>query len=134
MKDIKKVLVHMFLPQHTETHRSDIKFLYEKFYERAVIKANDNYVDESRNPVMMILNINHSVMDFQEGVLVKYGSFVRLVKGEDNNEIGFYINVYSGFSNDIYRLTVLKVGKAFLEKEKHIVKAIKKTEKKDKKS
>ena len=119
----------MYLPQNNEKERLDINALYEKFRIRTFSKSNDNYVDKSRNPVMMILNINHSVMDFQEGVLVKYRSFRLICKGVDSEEMGFYVNVYSGFSNDIYRLTVLKIGKAFLEKEKDIRKAIKKKEK-----
>ena len=123
----------MYLPQNNKEERLDIKALYKKFRTRAILKSNNNYIEKSSNPVMMILNINHSVMDFQEGVLVKYSSFRGIRKSLDTEEIGFYVNVYSGFSNDIYRLTVLKIGKAFLEKEKDIREAINKKEKEDKK-
>ena len=107
----------MNLPQH-EAELSDnglsMEELYKRFRKRAETKSNHAYVDKGENPVMMILNINNPVCDFQVGVLVKYKSFETIIK--DDEEIGFQAIIYSGFAEGSYLLKVFRIGKAFLEK------------------
>lgn len=114
MKEIPKTLVHMYLPQHKDV---DYCRLYKLFKKRVMTKSEHNYVDLSQNPVILILNINHPICSFQEGVIVKYKSFKIIYDSTDTVEIGFSAIVYSGFSNDTYIIYVYKIGKAFLEKQ-----------------
>lgn len=114
MKSREKTLLHMYLPQ---TRKSGSN-LYKLFRDKVDKKSNDALVDNGRNPVRLILNINHPVFDTQVGVIVKFNSFESIFGTEENSdqEIGFQAVVYSGFSKDIYRLRVFKAGKAYLEK------------------
>lgn len=129
MKKIKKILARMYLSHHSDEAKRESKGFYEYFYKKLVKKTNDKNV----SPAKMDLIIIHPIGDFQTKVIVKYGSLVHLVKGEDQNVIGFYVTVYIPFSKNPYRLTAKKTGEVFLEKEKDIFKMIKKVEKKDKK-
>lgn len=114
MKDREKTLLHMYLPQSKEL-KTDLYLLFKKRVQK---KSDDAYVDEGRNPIRLILNINHPICDTQVGVIVEYGSFDFIYGSKTNQdeEIGFQAIVFSGFSKDKYLLRVFKAGKAYLEK------------------
>lgn len=113
MKNRPKTQLHMHLPQ-TENSESN---LYELFRKRVLTKNKDAFVDKGKNPVRLILNINHPVFDTQVGVIVQYQSFKPIYGSSEskNVEIGFEAVVYSGFSKDTYMLRVFKNKKAYLE-------------------
>lgn len=106
----------------------DIDKLYGLFRKRAQTKSNDNYVDKGKNPVLMILNIDHYIMDCQVGVVVKYKSF-KIIENDEKLEIGFSVVVYIPFSDDEHVLSVHKNGKAFIENKKELEIALKKSKK-----
>ncbi len=106
-----KALLHPYLPQ---TKGQSLEKLYSNFRKRVQKKSNDNYLDNENNPIRLVVNINHPVMDTQETVIVEYQSF-KPIYMEIFNEIGFEAIVYSTIFNVRCRLRVFKTGKGYIE-------------------
>lgn len=114
MKVKKRTKLHMFIPQ-TKSVKNTAK-LYSLFKNKVMEKSRHKWVQGGKNPVALILNINHEIMDTQEGVIVRCGSFDLLrTDKRPYREIGFTAVVYSRAFDVERRLFVRKNGKAYLE-------------------
>lgn len=122
MKSVKKIHVHMYLPQSAYLIGNN-EVLYKKFRKRALKKSNDAHVEKCRNPIQMIININHEMYDVQVGVVVVYKTF-NIIKNSSGEEIGFTIDIYVPTKFDTQVLTVFKIGKAFIENKKELEEAL----------
>jgi len=112
MRERKKALLHAHLPQ---TKGQPIAKLYTNFRKRVRKKSTDAFVDNCKNPVRLIININHPVMDTQESVLVEHNSF-KPINNVSGTEIGFEAIVYSTVAGPKRSfLKFFKSGKGYTE-------------------
>jgi len=112
---VRKVLVRMYLPQ-TMHYANNNEKLYQLFKNRAEKKSKDKHIENSKNPIQMILNIDGEGYDYQAAPVVIYDSF-KPINNHSHEEIGFTIRLRSNLTHRVFVLTVMKIGKAFLEDE-----------------
>ncbi|MFK7780684.1 MAG: hypothetical protein QM490_06300 [Candidatus Gracilibacteria bacterium] len=112
MRNRKKALLHPYLPQ---TKGQPFDKLYSNFKKRVRTKSNDNYLDRGKNPIRLVVNVYHAVMDTQETVIVEYQSF-NIMHNRYKDEIGFEAVVYSIIFNArcVLRFYILS-GKGYIE-------------------